>query len=145
MAGRRSVFSVAQKFPPAAATKTSATAASPPSSRYGSRKAGAHGLPTAAPATDSIPSLIGAKTGRQFVWRRPAKTNSTQPRTNKSIIKPPTKPISPIPEPAFIGATIDLSEHDHILLSAGRSFDGPIDFQCYVAWQFTFDNSIFHF
>lgn len=44
-----------------------------------------------------------------------------------------------------VGLVLDLSEHHHLLLSAGRSIDGPVDFQCYVAYQFTFDNSLFHF
>jgi len=44
-----------------------------------------------------------------------------------------------------VGAVIDLSEHQHLLLSAGRSIDGPVGFQCYIGWQFTFDNSLFHF
>jgi hypothetical protein len=44
-----------------------------------------------------------------------------------------------------IGTVIDFSEHRHLLLSVGRSIDGPVDFQCYIAYQFTFDNSLFHF
>ena len=44
-----------------------------------------------------------------------------------------------------IGTVIDFSDHRHLLFSAGRSIDGPIDFQCYIAWQFTFDNSLLHF
>jgi hypothetical protein len=44
-----------------------------------------------------------------------------------------------------VGTVIDFSEHQHLLFSAGRSIDGPINFQCYIAWQFTFDNSLFHF
>jgi len=44
-----------------------------------------------------------------------------------------------------VGAVIDLSEHHHLLFSAGRSIDGPVGFQCYAAWQFTFDNSMLHF
>lgn len=44
-----------------------------------------------------------------------------------------------------VGAVLDLSEQHHLLFSAGRSIDGPVDFQCYLAYQFTFDNSLFHF
>jgi len=44
-----------------------------------------------------------------------------------------------------IGAVIDLSDQHHILFSAGRSIDGPTQFQCYIAYQFTFDNSLFQF
>jgi hypothetical protein len=44
-----------------------------------------------------------------------------------------------------IGTVFDLSEHYHLQFSAGRSIDGPIDFQCYFALQFTFDNSVFSF
>ncbi len=44
-----------------------------------------------------------------------------------------------------IGTVIDFSEHHHLLLSAGRSIDGPVDFQCYIACQFTFDNRLFPF
>ena len=44
-----------------------------------------------------------------------------------------------------LGTVIDFSKHRHLLFSVGRSIDGPIDFQCYVAYQFTFDNSLFHF
>jgi hypothetical protein len=44
-----------------------------------------------------------------------------------------------------VGAVFDLSEKHHLLFSAGRSLDGPVDFQCYIAYQFTFDNSLFHF
>ena len=44
-----------------------------------------------------------------------------------------------------IGTVIDFSDQHHLLLSAGRSIDGPTIFQCYVAYQFTFDNSWFGF
>ncbi len=44
-----------------------------------------------------------------------------------------------------IGTVIDFTEQHHLLFSVGRSIDGPVDFQCYIAWQFTFDNSLFHF
>jgi hypothetical protein len=43
-----------------------------------------------------------------------------------------------------IGTVIDLTEHQHLLFSAGRSVDGPTDFQCYVAYQFTFGSEFFH-
>ena len=42
-----------------------------------------------------------------------------------------------------IGTVIDLSEQHHLLFSAGRSIDGPTQFQCYLAYQFTFDNTWF--
>jgi hypothetical protein len=42
-----------------------------------------------------------------------------------------------------IGMVFDFSEQQHLLFSAGRCLDGPIKFQCYIAWQFTFDNSFF--
>jgi hypothetical protein len=41
-----------------------------------------------------------------------------------------------------IGTVIDFSDSHHLLFSVGRSIDGPVGFQCYVAYQFTFDNSI---
>ena len=44
-----------------------------------------------------------------------------------------------------IGTVIDFSDQHNLLLSVGRSIDGPTDFQCYIAYQFTFDNSLFHF
>ena len=44
-----------------------------------------------------------------------------------------------------VGAVIDLSEQHHLLFSVGRSIDGPINFQFYVAYQFTFDNGFFSF
>jgi hypothetical protein len=31
-----------------------------------------------------------------------------------------------------------------LLFSAGRSIDGPTDFQAYIAWQFTFGPEFFH-
>lgn len=40
-----------------------------------------------------------------------------------------------------IGAVYDFSDSQHLLFSVGRSFDGPMKFQCYIAWQFTFDNT----
>jgi hypothetical protein len=43
-----------------------------------------------------------------------------------------------------IGAVVDFTERQHLLFSAGRSIDGPTDFQCYVAWQFTFGPEWFH-
>ena len=43
-----------------------------------------------------------------------------------------------------LGTVIDFTEHQHLLFSAGRSLDGPTDFQCYVAWQFTFGPEFFH-
>jgi hypothetical protein len=43
-----------------------------------------------------------------------------------------------------LGTVIDFTEHQHLLFSAGRSIDGPTDFQLYVAWQFTFGPEVFH-
>jgi len=43
-----------------------------------------------------------------------------------------------------VGTVVDFSEQQHLLFSAGRSLDGPTDFQCYLAWQFTFGPEIFH-
>jgi hypothetical protein len=43
-----------------------------------------------------------------------------------------------------IGTVIDFTEHQHLLFSAGRSIDGPTDFQVYIAWQFTFGPEFFH-
>jgi hypothetical protein len=43
-----------------------------------------------------------------------------------------------------LGTVIDFSEYQHLLFSAGRSIDGPTDFQAYIAWQFTFGPEIFH-
>jgi len=43
-----------------------------------------------------------------------------------------------------VGTVIDFTDHQHLLLSAGRSLDGPTDFQCYIAWQFTFGPEFFH-
>jgi hypothetical protein len=42
-----------------------------------------------------------------------------------------------------VGTVIDFSEQHHLLFTAGRSIDGPTEFQCYIAYQFTFDNSLF--
>lgn len=36
-----------------------------------------------------------------------------------------------------LGTTIDLSDRHHLLFSAGRSIDGPTEFQMYVAYQLT--------
>lgn len=44
-----------------------------------------------------------------------------------------------------IGTVIDFTDNHHLLFSVGRSIDGPVDFQCYIAYQFTFDKSLFHF
>ncbi len=44
-----------------------------------------------------------------------------------------------------LGAVIDLNDQNHLLISAGQSIDGPIGFQCYVAYQYTFADSLFHF
>lgn len=43
-----------------------------------------------------------------------------------------------------IGTGIDFTEHQHLLLSAGRSIDGSTDFQIYIAYQFTFGPEVFH-
>src|SRR5579884_3896439 len=43
-----------------------------------------------------------------------------------------------------VGTILDFSEHQHLLFSAGRSVDGPTDFQVYLAWQFTFGPEVFH-
>jgi hypothetical protein len=42
-----------------------------------------------------------------------------------------------------LGAVYDFTEQHHLLFSAGRSISGPTQFQCYIAYQFTFDNSLF--
>jgi hypothetical protein len=44
-----------------------------------------------------------------------------------------------------VGTVIDFSDNHHLLFSVGRSIDGPIGFQCYIAYQLTFDNSQVHF
>jgi len=36
-----------------------------------------------------------------------------------------------------LGGFYDLTEHQHILFSAGRDFDGPSHFACYLAFQLT--------
>ena len=46
--------------------------------------------------------------------------------------------------PFNLGTVIGFNEHQHLLFSAGRSIDGPTDFQCYIAWQFTFGPEFFH-
>ena len=43
-----------------------------------------------------------------------------------------------------LGAVVDFTEHHHLLLSTGRSLDGPTEFQLYVAYQFTFGPEFFH-
>jgi hypothetical protein len=43
-----------------------------------------------------------------------------------------------------LGTVIDFNEHHHLLFSAGRSIDGPTDFQCYLAYQLTFGPEFFH-
>ena len=43
-----------------------------------------------------------------------------------------------------LGTVIDISDQHHILFSAGRSIDGPTDFQTYIAYQFTFGPELFH-
>jgi hypothetical protein len=42
-----------------------------------------------------------------------------------------------------VGTVYDFNEHQHLLFSIGRDIDGPTKFQCYIAWQFTFDNGLF--
>jgi hypothetical protein len=42
-----------------------------------------------------------------------------------------------------VGTIVDFTEHQHLLLSAGRSIDGPTNFQLYVAYQFTFGPELF--
>ncbi len=37
-----------------------------------------------------------------------------------------------------LATVIDFGEHHHLLLSVGRSIDGPTEFQTYVAYQLTF-------
>lgn len=44
-----------------------------------------------------------------------------------------------------VGTVIDFTDNHHLLFSAGRSIDGPTAFQCYIAYQLTFDNSLWHF
>jgi hypothetical protein len=43
-----------------------------------------------------------------------------------------------------LGTVFDFNEHHHLLFSAGRSVDGPTEFQMYVAYQFTFGSELFH-
>ena len=44
-----------------------------------------------------------------------------------------------------LGAIVDFSDHHHLLFSVGRSISGPNRLQLYLAYQLTFDNSVFHF
>lgn len=44
------------------------------------------------------------------------------------------------PETRFnVGLVVDLSDLQHVLISAGRGLQGPNEFQSYVAYQLTFD------
>jgi hypothetical protein len=43
-----------------------------------------------------------------------------------------------------LGVVYDFSNHHHLLFSAGRSLDGPTDFQAYFAYQYTFGPEFFH-
>ena len=43
-----------------------------------------------------------------------------------------------------LGTAIDISDQHHILFSAGRSLDGPTDFQTYIGYQLTFGPELFH-
>ena len=80
----------------------------------GNRNWGLAGMVVQRKITDSV--LLGAE-----IYHRTAMQSDTRGDT------------------AFnLGSVIDLSEHHHILLSAGRSIDGPTDFQVYLAYQFTF-------
>jgi hypothetical protein len=42
-----------------------------------------------------------------------------------------------------IGTVYDFTDNHHLLFSIGRSIDGPIGFQCYIAYQLTFEKSLF--
>ncbi len=44
-----------------------------------------------------------------------------------------------------IGTVLDFSDNHHLLFSAGRSIDGPNAFQCYIAYQLTFEKSLWKF
>lgn len=43
-----------------------------------------------------------------------------------------------------VGAAFDFSEQHHLLLSVGRSIQGPAEFQIYLAYQFTFGWNLLH-
>jgi hypothetical protein len=43
-----------------------------------------------------------------------------------------------------LGTVIEFTEQHHLLFSAGRSLNGPTEFQCYLAYQFTFGPEFFH-
>ena len=42
-----------------------------------------------------------------------------------------------------VGTVIDVSDRHHILVSVGRSIDGPTDFQTYIAYQLTLGPDLF--
>ena len=92
-----------------------------------------------------INSFSGNKIGN--LWARCCKNRfcPTLPLARRCIIKRPTRPTFPMSARVQLGTVIDLSEQHHLLFSAGSSIDGPVNFQCYIAYQFTFDNSLFHF
>jgi hypothetical protein len=92
-----------------------------------------------------IPSPA-ATTGASPAWFCKSRSGPTWPSARKSIIKPPSQPDFPNTGTEFnVGTVLDLSDQHHLLFSVGRSIDGPISFQCYLAYQFTFDNSLLHF
>jgi hypothetical protein len=43
-----------------------------------------------------------------------------------------------------LGTVIDITEHQHLLFSAGRSIDGPAEFQAYLGYQLTFGPAVLH-
>jgi hypothetical protein len=42
-----------------------------------------------------------------------------------------------------LGAVVNFSDLHHLLISVGRSIDGPTEFQAYIAYQFTFGPELF--
>jgi hypothetical protein len=41
-----------------------------------------------------------------------------------------------------VGTVYDFTDNHHLLFSMGRSIEGPIEFQCYIAYQFTFEKNV---
>jgi len=55
----------------------------------------------------------------------------------------PTEVGGPADTAFNLGTVLDFTHHHHLLFSAGRSLDGPTQFQAYLAYQLTFGPHLF--
>ena len=105
--------------------------------RYGYRRAGDRGQPTAAAAI-GLHQVPGTKIGGFFGWLLQREFNQYLTFGAELYYKTADSTDGEDSEGYTIGTIINLTDNHHLLFSVGQDVDGPNYYNVYVAYQYTF-------